>query len=76
MIYQIDRRYFASETAEELVCKLRNSSYTPTSSIKEYMHDFADRAFKLYNVQISYENEQVFIDDCKKHGIITEVNTH
>lgn len=76
MIYRIDRREFAADSVEELVRKLRTSSYTPSSSEQDYMRQFAERAKKVYNVEIRHENEQDFVDDCLKYDIIKIVIMH
>lgn len=76
MIYQVDRREFIADSPEELVRKMRNSSFTPSTDEKDYMRQFAERAKKLYKIEIRHENEEQFLDDCVKHGIIKNVITH
>jgi hypothetical protein len=59
-------------TAEELITELRQTSYTPTTSNRQFMADLAHRTLLQNGRRIRTDNPDNFIADLIEAGLLYE----
>jgi hypothetical protein len=61
---------------EEFIERLWLTSYTETRSLKQYMEEVAERAFKAYGALVRTSSATVFVNDMIRAGYLhIEQNT-
>ena len=71
MIYKMwDGRFFAATDATDLVTQMRNSSFTPSEHISEYMSQFQYRLDLLKGKFVRSDTPENFLNDLIGFNII------
>lgn len=64
-----DGKAIQAETVEEFIRKMRNTSYSESKNVKDFMEGCSERANKM-NIEIRTDDPYNFLDDLIKAGIV------
>ncbi|SFH23245.1 hypothetical protein SAMN05660649_04378 [Desulfotomaculum arcticum] len=75
-VHFIDGLTLTGEDWDEIINRLRDSSWKPEDSVEQYMKELARRTEIQTGVKIDWQDSEEFVKELKRAGIITQIIQH
>lgn len=75
-VHFIDGLELQGENWDEIVKRLRFSSFDPEDTLEEYMQEVAKRTAFQTGTEISWSTSEEFVKELHRAGIVTQIIEH